>query len=240
MSANPTGPLTSVTRATPCSATRSRGCSRRPGWTVEREYYFNDAGGQMDRFGASVEARYLQRSGARRRCPRTATTATTSPSYAARHPRDARAPRSPTCPPEERFVRCAREGADGCLRWIRATLDAVRRARSTSTCPRRRSRRRVRSRQAIDRLRAAGKVYEADGAVVVPLDRLRRRQGSRRDPLERAAHVLRRGLRLPGRQVPPRVRPPDLRLGRRPPRRRRPREGRRRGARATTPTRSSS
>jgi aryl-alcohol dehydrogenase-like predicted oxidoreductase len=30
------------------------------GHTVEREYYFNDAGGQMDRFGASVEARYLQ------------------------------------------------------------------------------------------------------------------------------------------------------------------------------------
>ena len=30
------------------------------GWSVEREYYFNDTGGQMDRFGASVEARYLQ------------------------------------------------------------------------------------------------------------------------------------------------------------------------------------
>ena len=29
------------------------------GHEVEREYYFNDAGGQMDRFGASVEARYL-------------------------------------------------------------------------------------------------------------------------------------------------------------------------------------
>ena len=30
------------------------------GWTVEREYYFNDAGRQMDRFAESVEARYLQ------------------------------------------------------------------------------------------------------------------------------------------------------------------------------------
>ena len=30
------------------------------GWSVEREYYFNDAGGQMDRFGASIEARFLQ------------------------------------------------------------------------------------------------------------------------------------------------------------------------------------
>jgi arginyl-tRNA synthetase len=30
------------------------------GWRVEREYYFNDAGRQMDLFAASVEARYLQ------------------------------------------------------------------------------------------------------------------------------------------------------------------------------------
>jgi arginyl-tRNA synthetase len=30
------------------------------GYAVEREYYYNDAGAQMDRFAASLEARYLQ------------------------------------------------------------------------------------------------------------------------------------------------------------------------------------
>jgi arginyl-tRNA synthetase len=33
------------------------------GYTVEREYYYNDAGAQMDRFAASLEARYLHAAG---------------------------------------------------------------------------------------------------------------------------------------------------------------------------------
>ena len=54
-----TRPARSPSRApaTGPTATRSRACSRSPATTVEREYYYNDAGAQMDRFRASVEAR---------------------------------------------------------------------------------------------------------------------------------------------------------------------------------------
>ncbi len=43
--------------ATPPTATPSRACSTFAGHEVEREYYYNDAGTQIDRFRASVEAR---------------------------------------------------------------------------------------------------------------------------------------------------------------------------------------
>ena len=43
-------------RATARTATRSRASSVTPGHEVEREYYYNDAGAQMERFRASVEA----------------------------------------------------------------------------------------------------------------------------------------------------------------------------------------
>ena len=43
--------------ATPRTATRSRACSSSPATTVEREYYFNDAGAQVARFGESIQAR---------------------------------------------------------------------------------------------------------------------------------------------------------------------------------------
>ena len=63
VSANPTGPL-HVGHAR--NAVIGDGLARvldAAGWRVEREYYFNDAGKQMELFGASVEARYLQRFG---------------------------------------------------------------------------------------------------------------------------------------------------------------------------------
>ena len=56
VSANPTGPITVASARNGRTATRSRGCSSSPGTTVEREYYYNDAGAQMERFRASVDA----------------------------------------------------------------------------------------------------------------------------------------------------------------------------------------
>ena len=53
----------SATAARPCSATPSRACSRRQGYDVTREYYFNDGGRQMRMLGESVSARYLEQLG---------------------------------------------------------------------------------------------------------------------------------------------------------------------------------
>ena len=58
--ANPTGPLHVGHARNAAIGDALARLLEPPGWSVEREYYFNDAGGQMDRFGASVEARYLQ------------------------------------------------------------------------------------------------------------------------------------------------------------------------------------
>ena len=62
-------------------------------------------------------------------------------------------------------------------------------------------------------------------------DRLRRRQGPRARALERRAHLLRLGHRLPPGQARARLRAPDRRVGRRPPRLRAADEGGLRGAR---------
>jgi arginyl-tRNA synthetase len=60
VSANPTGPLHIGHARNAALGDALARVLEATGWTVEREYYFNDTGGQMDRFGASVEARYLQ------------------------------------------------------------------------------------------------------------------------------------------------------------------------------------
>ena len=60
VSANPTGPLTLGHARNAAIGDAVARLLEATGWAVEREYYFNDAGGQMDRFGASVEARFLQ------------------------------------------------------------------------------------------------------------------------------------------------------------------------------------
>src|SRR6266511_1347495 len=60
VSANPTGPLHVGQARNAALGDALARLLEAAGWRVEREYYFNDTGGQMDRFGASVEARYLQ------------------------------------------------------------------------------------------------------------------------------------------------------------------------------------
>ena len=99
-------------------------------------------------------------------------------------------------------------------------------------------RRRADRGRARDRRAARGRLHlRARGRDVVPLDRLRRRQGPRADQGRRRLHVLRGRHRVPQEQVRPRLRPRHQHLGRRPPRLRGAHEGGVRRARAPGPAR---
>ena len=78
---------------------------------------------------------------------------------------------------------------------------------------------------ALDAAARAGAPVRVRGRAVAADDRVRRRQGPRARALDRRADVLRRRRRLPGGQVPARLRPRDLRARRRPPRLHRAAEG---------------
>ena len=72
--------------------------------------------------------------------------------------------------------------------------------------------------RAIERLRAGGHVYEQDGALWFRSTAFGDDKDRVDHPLERPADLLRGRHRLRHREVQPRLRPPDLHLGRRPPR----------------------
>ena len=63
VSANPTGPLHVGTARNAVIGDALANVLAADGWDVEREYYWNDTGTQMENLGASIEARYLQRLG---------------------------------------------------------------------------------------------------------------------------------------------------------------------------------
>jgi arginyl-tRNA synthetase len=60
VSANPTGPLHIGHARNAVIGDAIASVLDAAGWRVEREYYYNDAGRQMELFGESVEARYLE------------------------------------------------------------------------------------------------------------------------------------------------------------------------------------
>ena len=90
---------------------------------------------------------------------------------------------------------------------------------------------RARSQRALALLAERGDTYRREKAHVAAQHRIRRRQGPRAGALQRRAHLLHLGHRLPPGQARARLRAPDRRVGRRPPRLRRAHEGRLRGAR---------
>ncbi len=229
VSANPTGPLHVGHARNAVLGDAIARLLEAMGETVEREYYFNDAGAQMDRFGASVEARYLQALGREAPMP--------EDGYAGAYVIDlaeeivaAHGDAFADLPREERVAALLDEGSRRVLDGIAATLERFG-VRFDVFFSEAELARKGEIASAVDRLREAGYAFESEGAVLVPLDGVRRRQGSRDRALQRRAHVLRGGLRVPDRQVLARLRPRDLRVGRRPPRRRRARQGRRGGAR---------
>ena len=104
-------------RATARTATRSRGSSRATGDEVEREYYYNDAGAQMDKFRASVDAVRRGEEPPRGRLPRRL---------------------SPRSPGRSDPVAAMRESIEASLSGFASTSTrGAARARSRSTCRRR-------------------------------------------------------------------------------------------------------
>ncbi|HZT09777.1 MAG TPA: arginine--tRNA ligase [Actinomycetota bacterium] len=162
VSANPTGPLhvgharNAVLGDTIARLLDAAGC------VVEREYYYNDAGGQMDRFGASVDASYLTHLGRPTEVPEDGyhgayiddlgrELAEREPSWAA-------------LPDEERLAVVRAAAAERVLGWIDETLARFN-VRFDSYVSEAALERKGEIAQAIERLRAAGLAYEAEGAV---------------------------------------------------------------------------
>jgi arginyl-tRNA synthetase len=163
VSANPTGPLTiGHARNAAIGDALARILAFR-GHEVEREYYFNDAGGQMDRFGASVEARYLQLLDRDADVPEDGYHGAYVTELARAILRD-EGPGLADLPPEERLVRLRAEGASRAMEEIRRTLDRFDVAFDTYLLEASLAEK-GEIRLAIDRLREAGYVYEDEGAT---------------------------------------------------------------------------
>jgi arginyl-tRNA synthetase len=163
VSANPTGPLTiGHARNASIGDALARLLSF-AGHEVEREYYFNDAGGQMDRFGASVEARYFQLLGRDANVPEDGYHG----AYITELARDILETEGPglaDLPEEERFVRLREAGAGRAMAQIRITLERFG-VTFDSYLLEASLAERGEIRDAIERLRGGGDVYEAEGAL---------------------------------------------------------------------------
>jgi arginyl-tRNA synthetase len=162
VSANPTGPLTLGHARNAAIGDALARLLEFTGWAVEREYYFNDAGGQMDRFGASVEARYLQLAGRDAEVPEDGYHG----KYVAELAKDILETEGATLadlPPEERLARLRDEGARRVLGWVGATLDRFGVAFDVFMSERVLAERGEID-AAVERLRKSGHAYEAEGA----------------------------------------------------------------------------
>ena len=163
VSSNPTGPITIGHARNAAIGDALARLLEHTGWSVEREYYFNDAGGQMDRFGASVEARYLQELGREVEVPEDGYHGAYVAELAREILRDD-GPGLADLPEDERVVRLRDEGAARAMSWIKRTLarfairfDVYRSERDLADAGE--------IEEAIARLRESGHIYDADGAV---------------------------------------------------------------------------
>jgi arginyl-tRNA synthetase len=163
VSANPTGPLTIGHARNAAIGDALARLLAFVGHDVEREYYFNDAGGQMDRFGASIEARYLELLGREATLPEDGYHGAYVVDLA-REILEREGPGAADLPEAERFVRLRAAGAALAMAGIRATLE-----RFGVTFDRYFQEATLADRgeiaQAIERLRETGHVYDAEGAT---------------------------------------------------------------------------
>jgi arginyl-tRNA synthetase len=163
VSANPTGPLHIGHARNAAIGDAIANVMHAAGWRVEREYYFNDAGHQMELFGASVEARYLELFGRAAEMPEDGYPG----EYLVDVARDIAAAFGDSLvdlPEEERHERLLHEGAERVLAMIKNTL-----ARFGVGFDVYFSERTLHDSGEIDEavklLREAGHAYEAEGAV---------------------------------------------------------------------------
>jgi arginyl-tRNA synthetase len=163
VSANPTGPLHIGHARNAALGDALARLLESAGWDVEREFYFNDAGGQMDRFGASVEARYLSLLGLEAPVPEDGYHGNYITDLA-KDILEEEGPGLADLPPDERMIRLREEGVKRVLEGIRATLDrfGVRFDVFTSESV---LVERGEVAEAVERLITTGLAYEAEGAV---------------------------------------------------------------------------
>ena len=174
-------------------------CSNGRAPRVTREFYYNDAGQQIEN---------LARLGARARAgdPRRARDVSGGRLSRRLHPR-ARAALSRRGRPRpvatsrrsaaSRSPSCAASRIATCRRSACASTTTTSKARSTPTAA---------STRPSSALAASGKTYEHDGALWLQHHRIRRRQGSRDAQVRRRLHVLRARRRLPRHEVGARIR----------------------------------
>ena len=163
VSANPTGPLHIGHARNAALGDALARVFEAAGWSVEREYYFNDAGGQMDRFGASVDARYLQLLGREAEVPEDGYHG----EYLVEIARDilqAEGPGLADLPADERLVRLRAEGVRRVLPQIERTLERFG-VRFDGYVSESQLADKGEIDAAIERMRGSGAVYEAEGAV---------------------------------------------------------------------------
>jgi arginyl-tRNA synthetase len=163
VSANPTGPLTIGHARNAVIGDAIARLLAFAGHEVEREYYFNDAGGQMDRFGASVEAHYLELVGRDVAFPEDGYHGEYVRDYA-RDILQKEGPGLADLDPEDRFARLRAEGARRAMDGIRATLARFGVAFDTFVSEASLSDKGEIG-DAIERMRASGFVFDAEGAV---------------------------------------------------------------------------
>ena len=163
MSANPTGPLHVGHARNAALGDALARLLEAAGETVEREYYFNDAGRQMDLFGASVVARYLEVLGRDAEVPEDGYHG----EYVVEVARDIVAEHGDALadlPEPEREARLLAEGTRRILAGVERTLERFG-VRFDVYFSEAELERKGEIAAAVERLRAADYAYDADGAT---------------------------------------------------------------------------
>jgi arginyl-tRNA synthetase len=163
VSANPTGPLHIGHARNAVIGDAIASVMEAGGWRVEREYYYNDAGRQMELFGMSVEARYLELFGTAAEIPEGGYPG----AYLIDVAEDIRREHGDafvSLPSDERRVALLREGSRRVLAMIEGTLARFG-VRFDSYFSERTLHERGEIDAAVGRLREAGFAYDEDGAV---------------------------------------------------------------------------